>query len=210
MGSEFESSTFTGIGSLASTVTVLCPERTRRRISPLGDARKRVSCSGRKVSDFHQDGEQATIRLHEKGDKRRTIGLHFQAAQAIGEYIEHGELESGPLFRPLLNPRSKKLASRPMDAASLYRLVQSYMKRLPGAAKMVQTPSSPCAAANSADALRTSGSAALIGLPRDSIPQIRRAPGLPFETEDRPVDVGLSQQDAGVVHQSAHLISAIV
>jgi integrase/recombinase XerC len=88
-----------------------------------------------KVSDFHQDGEQATIRLHEKGDKRRTIGLHFQAAQAIGEYIEHGGLESGPLFRPRLNPRSKKLASRPMDAASLYRLVQSYMTRLPGAAK---------------------------------------------------------------------------
>jgi hypothetical protein len=27
-----------------------------------------------KVSDFHQDGEEATIRLHEKGDKRRTIG----------------------------------------------------------------------------------------------------------------------------------------
>jgi site-specific recombinase XerD len=87
------------------------------------------------LPDFHQDGEQATVRLHEKGDKRRTIGLHFQAAQAIGEYIEHGGLESGPLFRPRLNPRSKKLASRPMDTASLYRLVQSYMKRLPGAAK---------------------------------------------------------------------------
>jgi site-specific recombinase XerD len=27
-----------------------------------------------KVSDFHQDGDPATIRLHEKGDKRRTIG----------------------------------------------------------------------------------------------------------------------------------------
>jgi site-specific recombinase XerD len=26
-----------------------------------------------KVSDFHQDGDQATLRLHEKGDKRRTI-----------------------------------------------------------------------------------------------------------------------------------------
>lgn len=36
-----------------------------------------------KVSDFHQDGDQATIKLHEKGDKRRTIGLHFAAAQAI-------------------------------------------------------------------------------------------------------------------------------
>jgi hypothetical protein len=38
-----------------------------------------------KVSDFHQDGDEATLRLHEKGDKRRTIGLHFHAAQAIGE-----------------------------------------------------------------------------------------------------------------------------
>src|SRR5437016_6699914 len=37
-------------------------------------------------------------------------------------------------------------------------------------------PSSPCAARNSADAMRTSGSAATAGLPRDSIPQIRRAP----------------------------------
>jgi integrase len=62
-----------------------------------------------KIADFHQDGDEATIRLHEKGDKRRTIGLHFQAAQAIAEYIEKAQLTSGPLFRPRLNPRSKKL-----------------------------------------------------------------------------------------------------
>jgi len=36
-----------------------------------------------KVSDFHQDGDEATIRLHEKGDKRRTIGLHFQAPRRL-------------------------------------------------------------------------------------------------------------------------------
>ena len=34
-----------------------------------------------KVSDFHRDGEEATIRLHEKGDKRRTIGIHYAAAE---------------------------------------------------------------------------------------------------------------------------------
>ncbi|PWU11313.1 MAG: hypothetical protein C5B51_02910 [Terriglobia bacterium] len=56
-----------------------------------------------KASDFHQDGDEATIRLHEKGDKRRTIGLHFQAAQAIAEYIDKAELTSGPPFRPRLN-----------------------------------------------------------------------------------------------------------
>ena len=88
-----------------------------------------------KTSDFHQDGDQATIRLHEKGDKRRTIGLHFQAAQAIAEYIEKAELPSGPLFRPRLNSRSKKLASRFMDSASLYRVVQGYFQQLPGAVK---------------------------------------------------------------------------
>src|SRR5204863_6214715 len=81
-----------------------------------------------KVSDFHQDGDEATIRLHEKGDKRRTIGLHFQAAQAIREYIEKAELTSGPLFRPLLNPRSKKLANQIMDPATLYRLVEKYLQ----------------------------------------------------------------------------------
>lgn len=29
---------------------------------------------------FHQDSEQATIPLHEKGDHRRTIGPRYQAA----------------------------------------------------------------------------------------------------------------------------------
>ena len=38
-----------------------------------------------KVKDFHQDGDEATITLHEKGDKHRRIGLHFAAAQAIAE-----------------------------------------------------------------------------------------------------------------------------
>ena len=88
-----------------------------------------------KVSDFHQDGDQATVRLHEKGDKHRTIGLHFQAAQAIGEYIEQAELASGPVFRPRLNPRSKKLAARSMDPATMYRLVESYLQQLPTAVK---------------------------------------------------------------------------
>ena len=52
-----------------------------------------------KVKDFHQDGDEATITLHEKGDKHRRIGLHFAAAQAIAEYIEKAGLTKGPLFR---------------------------------------------------------------------------------------------------------------
>ena len=85
-----------------------------------------------KVSDFHQDGEEATIKLHEKGNKRRTIGLHYAAAEAISEYIKKAELSSGPLFRPLQHSRSKKLASTPISSVSMYRLIQGYLKRLPG------------------------------------------------------------------------------
>jgi len=91
-----------------------------------------------KVSDFHQDGDEATLRLHEKGDKRRTIGLHFHAAQAIAEYINKAGLSSGPLFRPRLGPRSQKLADRPLEASSMYLLIESYLVRLPGAMKEEQ------------------------------------------------------------------------
>lgn len=90
-----------------------------------------------KVSDFHQDGDTATIRLHEKGDKRRTIGLHYAAAQAISEYLEASGIRSGPLFRPRLNPRSKRLAERAMDETTMYRVIQRYLESLPGALKEV-------------------------------------------------------------------------
>ncbi len=93
-----------------------------------------------KVSDFHQDGETTTIRLHEKGDKRRTIGLHYAAVQAITEYIEAAGLSSGPLFRPRLNPRSRKFSKRAMDPATIYRLIQGYLGKLPAATKEVAQP----------------------------------------------------------------------
>jgi site-specific recombinase XerD len=93
-----------------------------------------------KVSDFHQDGDEATIRLHEKGDKRRTIGLHFQAAQAIAEYIEKAALTSGPLFRPRLNSRSRKLGNSAMSPWTMWRTVEGYLGQLPGALKEAQLP----------------------------------------------------------------------
>ena len=93
-----------------------------------------------KVSDFHQDGEQATIRLHEKGDHRRTIGLHYAAAQAISEYLEKAAIASGPLFRPRLNSRSQKLADRPMVPLTMYLLIESYLEKLPGSVKEVDQP----------------------------------------------------------------------
>jgi len=93
-----------------------------------------------KVSDLHHEDDATTIRLHEKGDKRRTIGLHYAAAQAIGEYIEAGNITSGALFRPRLNPRSKKLAGRSMDPATMYRVIESYLEKLPGAIRELAHP----------------------------------------------------------------------
>ena len=103
----------------------------------LYSAARRTTACRLNVADFHQDGDQATIKLHEKGDKRRTIGLHFQAAQAIAEYIQKAELKSGPLFRPRLNSRGEKLAERHMDPATMYRIVESYLQQLPGSTKEV-------------------------------------------------------------------------
>jgi len=80
------------------------------------------------------------LRLHEKGDKRRTIGLHFAAAEAIGEYITRAELKSGPLFRGKRNSRVEELSARPMDSATMYRLIQGYLKRLPGAVIEEENP----------------------------------------------------------------------
>src|SRR5512142_2719649 len=68
-----------------------------------------------RVQDFHHDGDEATITLHEKGDKHRRIGLHFAAAEAIAAYIAKAELSKGPLFRARLNSQSEKLGRTPMS-----------------------------------------------------------------------------------------------
>lgn len=93
-----------------------------------------------KVSDFHQEHEQATIRINEKGGKRRTIGLHFAAAEAINEYLEAAGITSGPLFRPQQNSRNEELADRHMNPVTMYLLIQSYLSRLPGALVEVERP----------------------------------------------------------------------
>jgi site-specific recombinase XerD len=91
-----------------------------------------------KVSEFHQDGDQATLRLHEKGDKRRTIGVHFAAAEAITEYLAHAGISSGPLFRARKQSRSEELSTKAIDDVSMYRAIESYLCRLPGATHNVE------------------------------------------------------------------------
>jgi len=87
------------------------------------------------VGDFHQDEHGTTMKLQEKGDRRRKIGLHFAAAQAITEYIAISGITSGPLFRPRLNSRSIKLADRAFGPTTMYVLLSGYLARLPGAMK---------------------------------------------------------------------------
>jgi len=111
-----------------------CRDRAILKFFLYSGARISTACR-LKVSDFRQEGDQATIRLHEKGDKRRTIGLHAEAAQAIADYIRKAELTRGPLFRPRLNPRSQKLGNGAMDPATLYRVVEGYLQQLPGATR---------------------------------------------------------------------------
>jgi site-specific recombinase XerD len=88
-----------------------------------------------KVSDFHQDERGATIKLNEKGEKRRKIGLHHRAAEAIQEYITKAELKGGPLFRPQHHSLSRepKLAERPFSPTGMYNLLAGYLARLPKA-----------------------------------------------------------------------------
>ena len=85
-----------------------------------------------KVKDFHQDGDEATIALIEKGNKHRRIGLHFAAAEAIAEYISKAGLTSGPLFRAQRHSKVKELGENPIGLVTMYNVLQSYLSRLPG------------------------------------------------------------------------------
>ena len=73
-----------------------------------------------KVSDFHVEGTEATVTITEKGGRRRKIGLHFAAAQAITEYLVQTAIKSGPLFRPRTSLRAwVRLILRPLPWALL-------------------------------------------------------------------------------------------
>jgi site-specific recombinase XerD len=92
------------------------------------------------VSDFHQDGGEATLRFHIKGGRHKTKGIHFSAAESIAEYIKAGGIESGPLFRPRLSQHHETLAPRRMTERSMYRVLMSYLERLPGAMRETVLP----------------------------------------------------------------------
>jgi integrase len=84
-------------------------------------------------SDFHQDGDEATLRFHLKGNRAQRRGIHFAAADAIAEYIKAAGIESGPLFRPARSPHSNELAERTLSQRAMYNVLMGYLSRLPGA-----------------------------------------------------------------------------
>lgn len=96
------------------------------------------------VEDFVDDDEDPKLRIQEKGKgkSKRSLGINVIAADALREYIERAGLVSGPLFRP--RQRSKggeaPLASRRMDTSTMYRLVQSYLVRIPKAMREHEMP----------------------------------------------------------------------
>jgi site-specific recombinase XerD len=92
------------------------------------------------VSDFHQDGDEATLRFHLKGNRYKTKGIHFSAAESIAEYVKAAGIESGPLFRPRVSGYSDELAPRRMAQRSMYRVLMSYLERLPGAMQEKELP----------------------------------------------------------------------
>ena len=91
------------------------------------------------VSDFHQDGDEATLRFRLKGNRSKTKGIHFAAADAIAEYTKAAGIESGPLFRPRRSPQSVELAERRMTQRAMYNVLMGYLQRLPGAMQEKQS-----------------------------------------------------------------------
>jgi site-specific recombinase XerD len=116
------------------------------------------------VEDFHQDPDGATIRIAEKGARRRTIGLHFAAAEAIQEYIVKAGRTSGPLFRPRRNSRLAALSDKPFHPATMYRLIQSYLSRLPqGTLADTADAATPARRAYTPHSLRATTATLLLG-----------------------------------------------
>jgi len=93
------------------------------------------------VEDFRQDGEEAILRLREKGDKRRTIGLHYAAAQAIQEYLHRAELSSGPLFRPRRHSHTEELGTTAMNPRTMWLILKRYLANVPNALRERELPS---------------------------------------------------------------------
>ena len=90
------------------------------------------------VKDFTWEDFDPKIRINEKGDTRRTVGINPNAALSIRDYIQAAGLRSGPLFRARLNARSQRLGARAIAPTTMYYLLLAYLRQLPGALRDVE------------------------------------------------------------------------
>jgi hypothetical protein len=79
--------------------------------------------------------------LREKGDKRRTTGLHYATAQAIHEYMHQAGLTSGPLFRPRRHSHTEELGETSMDPRTMWMILNRYLGNVPNALRERELPS---------------------------------------------------------------------
>ena len=91
------------------------------------------------VADFHDEEEDPTLTLREKGNQCRTIGIHFAAAEALRQYVARAGLESGPLFRAQAAPHNAKaLSETRISSMALWMRLRRYLEQLPGAMQQEQ------------------------------------------------------------------------
>lgn len=82
------------------------------------------------VSDFRWSLSDPQICIVEKGNRRRTIGLHQFAAVAIRDYIRFAGLQSGPLFRRRTSSRSRDLSQDGLSPRAMSRILQRWLDQL--------------------------------------------------------------------------------
>ncbi len=85
------------------------------------------------VSGFQDDSEDPVLEISEKGrgKSKRRIGIHAHCAEALREHLTASRILEGPLFRARKNARSEELGATQISQPSMYRLLLSYLERLP-------------------------------------------------------------------------------
>ena len=91
------------------------------------------------VTDVFEHPEDGAIaRIWIKGDEIEERGLHPKAWVAVKQYKERVGIQVGPLFRPRANRNTTLLASRPMSASSVERVLKRYLYQVPGGTEPVE------------------------------------------------------------------------
>ena len=109
-------------------------ERDRAILSTLlYHALRREELSKLKVKDFrHAVRGVPHLQVEDKGEKTRYLPLHPGTHALIDEYLEavgHGGDDTGALFRPIKNNRTKTLENA-LTPDAVYRLVKGYSAQL--------------------------------------------------------------------------------